>query len=140
MGRPAVHPRLTRSQGSAQTQNGAGAQNGGNTTQGGNNNSTVVMNGFTYRNWKGTINTYQPGDGSCVTNPCWYGVPGADGTQAVVVGCTNSTSCQNYQFEQIEIVPQSDAVPKINCTNLGSALNPNLGLICQNGTFIATGF
>lgn len=32
------------------------------------NNSSVNMEGFTWENWTGTINTYKPGDGSCVTD------------------------------------------------------------------------
>lgn len=33
------------------------------------NNSTVVMKDFRWSNFTGTINTFSPGDGSCVTDP-----------------------------------------------------------------------
>jgi hypothetical protein len=32
------------------------------------NNSSVDMQDFTWENFAGTINTFNPGDGSCVTN------------------------------------------------------------------------
>lgn len=124
-------------QGSGQTQNGAGAQEGAS-TGGRVDNSSVLIDSITYKDWKGTINTYQPGDRSCVTNPCWYDVPGSDGTQAVVIGCSNATACSNFKFEHIEIVPQSAVAPKINCTYLEAATNPHLGLVCQNETLIST--
>lgn len=51
-------------QGGSQTQIGNGA------TQGRPNNSTVVMERMRWENFTGTINTFQPGDGSCVTDVC----------------------------------------------------------------------
>lgn len=49
-------------QGSPQTQ----LQNG--TTTGRPNNSSVVMKDFTWTNFSGSINSFNPGDGSCVTD------------------------------------------------------------------------
>ena len=49
-------------QGSAQTQ----LENGTTTSRP--NNSTVVMQDFTWANFTGTINAFKPGDGSCVTD------------------------------------------------------------------------
>ncbi|WWC62394.1 uncharacterized protein I303_104990 [Kwoniella dejecticola CBS 10117] len=122
-------------QGSSQTQNGAGVQEGGN-FGGRVDNSSVLIDGVTYKNWYGDINTYQPGDGSCVTDPCWYDVPGADGTQAIVIGCSNSTACSNFEFQNIQVIPQSYATTQINCTNLESGSNPKLGIVCTNGTLM----
>lgn len=50
-------------QGSAQTQNGNGLVNGRA------NNASVIMDNFAWVDWKGTVNSYTPGDGSCVTDP-----------------------------------------------------------------------
>ena len=49
-------------QGSSQTQIGNGA------VEDRPNNATVDMTDFTWANFTGTINTFQPGDGSCVTD------------------------------------------------------------------------
>nr|XP_019000834.1 uncharacterized protein I203_06476 [Kwoniella mangroviensis CBS 8507]OCF64295.1 hypothetical protein I203_06476 [Kwoniella mangroviensis CBS 8507] len=127
---------LTQNYFNSQTQNGAGVQEGGN-FGGREDNSSVIIEGVTYKNWKGDINTYQPGDGSCVTDPCWYDVPGSDGTQAIVIGCSNSTACSDFKFQNIQVTPQSYAETKINCTNLEPASNPNLGIVCTNGTLVS---
>ncbi|KAG8991893.1 hypothetical protein FRB93_002513 [Tulasnella sp. JGI-2019a] len=118
-------------QGNAQTQIENGAVTGRP------NNASVLMRDFTWLNWKGDINTYNRGDRSCVTDPCWYDVPGADGTQAAVIQCANATSCENFSMSNIQIVPQSypQSLPSIICQNVAAA--PSLGFVCQNGTFTA---
>jgi polygalacturonase len=69
-------------QGSNQTQLENGA------TGGRPNNSTVQMSHFTWENFTG-VNTFQPGDGSCVTDPCWYnaGLPNLKQTEAIIIEC-----------------------------------------------------
>jgi hypothetical protein len=57
------HFSFFHSQGSAQTQIQQGAVSGRP------NNSTVLTAGFKWENITGTINTNNPGDGSCVTDP-----------------------------------------------------------------------
>lgn len=39
------------------------------------NNSSVIMKGLEWRNFTGTINTFQPGDGSCVTDVSFFPLP-----------------------------------------------------------------
>ena len=98
--------------------------------------------------------TYSPGDHSCVTDPvgfsfltleisadvlhlqCWYHVPGADGTQSIIMQCTNDTSCQDFEVRDIQIVPQSLTPPTVLCGNLQNT--SSLGFLCVNGTFIGT--
>ncbi|KUJ07419.1 pectin lyase-like protein [Mollisia scopiformis] len=105
------------------------------------NNSSVVMQDFTWANFTGTINTFSPGDGSCVTDPCWYNVglveevPGLH-TEAVVIECNTNTSCQNFALENIQVIPQDLSQPTVVCLNATQELNPRLGFSCQNGTFV----
>ncbi|KAL9093873.1 MAG: hypothetical protein Q9165_003796 [Trypethelium subeluteriae] len=117
-------------QGSNQTQ----LENG--TTTGRPNNSTVNMMDFTWANFTGTINTFAPGDGSCVTDPCWYdqGLPDLKHTEAIIVECNTNVSCQNFQATGIEVFPQSLEAPTVICLNATSELNPMLGFNCINGT------
>ncbi|KAK1989838.1 family 28 glycosyl hydrolase [Colletotrichum falcatum] len=88
-------------------------------------NSSVTMEDFTWEHFSGNINTYSPGDGSCTTN-----------IKAVVIGCSNRTSCTGFQTRDIRIEPQSRTVPKVICMNAGPDLNPNLGFDCANGSYI----
>lgn len=119
-------------QGSAQTQ----LENG--TVVGRPNNSTVNMEDFTWTNFVGTINTFSPGDGSCVTDPCWYnvGLPALSHTEAIILECNTNVSCSNFEMSNIQLYPQSLAAPTVICMNATAALNPKLGFACKNGTFV----
>ncbi|EMC97953.1 glycoside hydrolase family 28 protein [Baudoinia panamericana UAMH 10762] len=121
-------------QGSSQTQIGNGA------TSGRPNNATVNMQDFRWVNFTGTINTFRPGDGSCVTDPCWYnvGLPNLTHTEAIIVECNTNTSCVNFEMTGIEIIPQSLDAPTVICLNATAALNSDLGFDCSNGTFVPT--
>lgn len=119
-------------QGSTQTQleNGATAARP--------NNATVVMEDFSWSNFTGTINTFQHGDRSCVTDPCWYdvGLPGLRWTEAVIIECNTNVSCRNFALSNIQVFPQSMAAPTVVCMNATASLNPHLGFYCANGTFV----
>ncbi|KAJ9102864.1 hypothetical protein QFC19_004592 [Naganishia cerealis] len=121
-------------QGSAQTQIQAGAVSGRP------NNSTVVTKNFKWENISGTINSNTPGDGSCVTNPCWYeqGLPNLDGTQAIIIECGSDTACQDFKFKNIQLMPYNSEPSSVICLNATAPLNPKLGFECTNGTFIPT--
>ncbi|KAH8903906.1 family 28 glycosyl hydrolase [Coniochaeta sp. PMI_546] len=102
------------------------------------NNSSVNMQDFTWENFTGTINTFRPGDGSCVTDPCWYnvGLPSLAHTEAVIIECNTPTSCQNFALKNIELFPQNQTPPTQICINAMENLNPDLGIECRNGTFV----
>lgn len=105
------------------------------------NNSSVIMQDFTWTNFTGTINQFSPGDGSCVTNPCWYnvGLPNLAHTEAVIIECNTDSSCQNFALSNIEVFPQAGGVSSTAiCINCTSANNPKLGFGGQNGTFVPT--
>ncbi|KAH8820137.1 pectin lyase fold/virulence factor [Xylogone sp. PMI_703] len=119
-------------QGSSQTQLENGAVTGRP------NNATVVMQNFTWANFSGTINTFMPGDGSCVSDPCWYnvGLPNLAHTEAVIIECNTNSSCQNFALDNIQVFPQNLAPPTAICMNATAELNPKLGFYCTNGTYI----
>lgn len=94
------------------------------------------MDGFTWKNWRGTINTYQPGDGSCASDPCWYHEEGSDGTQAVIMTCATDESCKNFRVENVQVIPQNYEMPTMMCKGVGAATNPEFGIDCVNGTFV----
>jgi polygalacturonase len=102
------------------------------------NNSSVVMENFTWKNFRGTVNTYTPGDGSCVTDPCWYdaGLPNLKHTESIIIECNTDSSCKNFVLDDIEIYPQDMRQPSVICINATSKLNPQLGIDCSNGTFV----
>jgi len=119
-------------QGSAQTQ----LQNG--QTEGRPNNSTVRMEDFTWANFTGTINTFNPGDGSCVSDPCWYdvGLPDLKHTEAVIVECNTQDSCRKFKMENIQVFPETLMQSTVICMNATRQQNPELGFACNNGSFV----
>jgi polygalacturonase len=119
-------------QGSTQTQ----LENG--TTSGRPNNSTVEMHDFTWENFTGSINTFQPGDGSCVTDPCWYdaGLPNLQHTAAIIVECNTNSSCRNFAAKNIQLFTQNEEAATVICLNATAELNPSLGFDCKNGTYL----
>lgn len=119
-------------QGSSQTQLGDGQ------TTGRINNGSVMMENFIWSDFKGTVNTFRPGDGSCTTDPCWYddGLKNLNHTEAVIIECNTETSCKNFALDNIQIIPQSMEAPTAVCINATTALNPKLGFDCRNGTFV----
>ena len=122
-------------QGSAQTQ----LQTGQTTERP--DNSSVRMENFLWANFTGTINNVNPGDGSCVTDPCWYdvGLPNLKHTESVIVECNTNSSCRNFAFEGIDVWPKTMDVMETRtiCLNASAELNPRLGFECANGTVAA---
>ncbi|KAH8080064.1 pectin lyase fold/virulence factor [Filobasidium floriforme] len=109
------------------------------------NNSSVILKDISFRNFAGNINYYDPGDRSCVSDPCWYDASISDrenpGTHSVVLECSNSTTCSGFTMENIQVFPQPVLEPNVICINVGEESNPDLGFRCPggnyNGTFVA---
>lgn len=100
--------------------------------------SAVIMEDFTWADFTGDINTFHPGDGSCVTDPCWYdvGLPNLNHTEAVIIQCHTESSCRNFVTEKIRLRPQNREPAAVVCLNATARLNPDLGFDCRNGTFV----
>ncbi|KAI9648169.1 hypothetical protein NHQ30_002801 [Ciborinia camelliae] len=105
------------------------------------NNASVKMEDFTWKNFRGSLNTFEHGDGSCVTSPCWYdvGLPDRTNSESVVIECNTESSCRNFRLSDIEIYTQDYKNPTVVCINATSELNPSLGIECVNGTFVPLG-
>ena len=92
------------------------------------------MDSFTWADFVGSINTYQSGDLSCVTIPCWYdiGLPtNLNHTEWLIIQCAADASCQNFKLENIQLVPQSGQPPTHVCQGVYSASNPDFGITCS---------
>ncbi|TDZ53320.1 putative exopolygalacturonase C [Colletotrichum trifolii] len=100
------------------------------------NNSSVMMEDFTWEHFSGNINTENPGDGSCTTDPCWYnvGLPDLTHTEAVIIECNTEKSCKNFKTTDIKLEPRNKGDAKVICMNAMPELNPDLGFTCANGT------
>lgn len=96
-------------------------------------NGSVILKNFKLEDWTGDINSYQPGDGTCITDPCWYeqDLPPFTGDQVLAFSCANAGSCQGFETKNINIFGQNGK-PSVNlCKNVDAASNPNLGFTCS---------
>jgi polygalacturonase len=121
-------------QGSAQTQLQSGA------TTGRPNNASVILENMTFANFTGNINSYNPGDGSCVSDPCWYNAGYANlmQSESIIIECNTLESCHNITFSNIEVRPQNSLPASKICVSVDAELNPDLGFDCSNGTYVPT--
>jgi hypothetical protein len=95
---------------------------------------------MTFANFTGNINSYHPGDGSCVSDPCWYDTGYANLTQSesIIIECNTLESCHNITFSNIEVRPQNSLPASKICVSVDAELNPELGFDCSNGTYVPT--
>lgn len=95
----------------------------------------VLLEDISFKTISGTVNTFHPGDGSCVTDPCWYNVgwPDLTHTEYLVISCHTELSCRNFTTDNIRVHPEDGKTPKIICVNLKSNMNPTLGFPCGPG-------
>ncbi|ORY81303.1 pectin lyase-like protein [Leucosporidium creatinivorum] len=101
-------------------------------------NNTNIAN-FSYRNFAGTIDSRKPGDGSCVTNPCWYAVNGTDGTQAIIFDFAKGTdlSATNIVTSNINIRPDDGRQATVICDPEAlQETDKQVGFVCHDGLYI----
>jgi len=55
------------------------------------NSTATFISNFLWNNVSGTINDLHPGDGSCVTDPCWYFVANVTSTPGITMQLLNET-------------------------------------------------
>ncbi|KAM3067483.1 hypothetical protein ACMFMG_011628 [Clarireedia jacksonii] len=58
---------------------------------------------FTWEGVKGGVSSVV-GDGSCITDPCWYATLGESPTNGLYVLCNDHAHCENFKFEDIDLM------------------------------------
>ncbi|KZT58179.1 glycoside hydrolase family 28 protein [Calocera cornea HHB12733] len=100
--------------------------------------ATNITN-FSWINVTGTINDMYPGDGSCITVPCWYSIPGITNTPGIPFQMLPG-SAQGIQVKNVNLLPiDGKGAPNTFCNSTyfsdGTA---NLVFECTNGPYVAT--
>lgn len=139
-------------------------------------NTSVTIKGMSFTNVAGTINSLRPGtcsrlgvepslmvstgDGSCISDPCWYGclfpepqaetinsflplhryhVADADGTQSIIFDDFYADTVQDISATNILVIPDRFlALPKVICN--ASVTPKEVGFKCWDGLYLPTGF
>ncbi|PVG01301.1 hypothetical protein CPB86DRAFT_823846 [Serendipita vermifera] len=103
-------------------------------------NTSTHVNNVLFENCWGTIGP-NPTDGTCISNPCWNYVPGANGTQAIIFDLYNGTAI-NLHAHNIQTKPfgkqYKDTTVICDPATLAPGEQDGLGFLCTNGTFKAT--
>ncbi|KAK7044916.1 glycoside hydrolase family 28 protein [Favolaschia claudopus] len=98
-------------------------------------NFSVKIEGMSFTNFAGTINSLRPDDGSCISDPCWYHVPGADGTQSIIFEDFYADTVQDIHAANILVVPDPLlALPKVICN--ASVTPADVGFKCWDGLYL----
>lgn len=84
-------------------------QLGGRATSGRAKNVSVMMEDFTWSDFTGTVNTWRPDDGSCMSDQCWYdaALPNLNRTETVLIECNTAVSCKNFSVNNIQVIPRA---------------------------------
>ncbi|KAF7316077.1 Glycoside hydrolase family 28 protein [Mycena indigotica] len=100
-------------------------------------NTSVTIDGLSVSNVAGTINSRSPGDGSCISNPCWYHVPNADGTQAIIFDSFYPGTAKEISVANVFVVPDLPwKLPTVLCNASTTPLD--IGFKCWDGVYIPT--
>ncbi|KIK71450.1 glycoside hydrolase family 28 protein [Collybiopsis luxurians FD-317 M1] len=97
-------------------------------------NNTHVED-FLFENFSGTIEDVPFVEGSCVTDPCWYFVPGATGKEVIILDLYPNTT-SNILAKDIHARTETGAPVAAMCNP--DTISNDVGFICQDGPFIPT--
>lgn len=97
-------------------------------------NNTHIQD-FVFENFTGIIKDKPYVEGSCITNPCWYAVPGATGKEVIIYDLAPSTS-SNIVAKNIVATTQTYAPAAVMCDP--KAITYNTGFKCWNGLYLPT--
>ncbi|KAL5534476.1 hypothetical protein ACEPAG_938 [Sanghuangporus baumii] len=98
-------------------------------------NNTHIVD-FLFENFSGTINdraNYT--EGSCISDPCWYAVPGATGKEVIIFDLYPNTTT-NIVAKDIFARTESDAPVAVMCDP--DTVTNDVGFVCHDGIFRPT--
>ncbi|KAI0829019.1 pectin lyase fold/virulence factor [Trametes gibbosa] len=99
-------------------------------------NNTHIQD-FLFENFVGTVND-KPGfvEGSCITDPCWYAVPGATGKEVAILDLYPNTAT-NIAVKHV--IPRTETGSPVRVMCNSSSITSDVGFKCWDGVFIPTG-
>ncbi|KAF7436008.1 hypothetical protein PC9H_002834 [Pleurotus ostreatus] len=97
-------------------------------------NNTHIQD-ITFKNFAGTIRDKPYVEGSCVTDPCWYDVPGATGREVAIFDLYPDTAV-NVVAQNIVAKTQTGKPVSVMCDP--ATVENDVGFVCQNGRFVPT--
>lgn len=97
--------------------------------------STHLQN-ILFDNFSGDIDDSGTVEGTCISDPCWYYVPGATGEESIIFDLYPGTAT-NVVARHVNGIRTDKGVPvRVMCDN--STITSDPGFVCQNGPFVPT--
>ncbi|KAF9473888.1 pectin lyase-like protein [Pholiota conissans] len=97
-------------------------------------NNTHIQD-FLFENFAGVIKDVPYVEGSCVSDPCWYFVPGATGKEVAIFDLYPNTAV-NVVAKDIFATTETHAPVAVMCNS--TTISTDVGFKCWNGPFIRT--
>ncbi|KAL4251280.1 glycosyl hydrolase 28 family protein [Abortiporus biennis] len=97
-------------------------------------NNTHIQD-FLFQNFVGTIEDTPYVEGSCVTDPCWYFVPGATGKEVAIFDLYPDTA-SNIVAKDIFAKTETGAPVAVMCNS--TTITTDVGFKCWDGPFVPT--
>ncbi|CZR62736.1 probable endopolygalacturonase, partial [Phialocephala subalpina] len=86
---------------------------------------------FSWENIRGTTANVI-GDGSCVSDPCWYASLDQNPDKGLYLLCQDHAHCQDFHFSGIDLRTSKGRPASEECTGLNGVAG--MGVTCTNGT------
>ncbi|KAF8586264.1 glycoside hydrolase family 28 protein [Ramaria rubella] len=116
------------------TQNYVDQETSGPMTPTANSSSTHIEN-FLFENFTGTLEDVPFTEGSCISDPCWYAVPGATGKEVVIFDLFPGTAT-NIVAKNLAVVTETGAPLRVICNS--TDVTGNVGFKCVDGLYRPT--
>jgi len=97
-------------------------------------NSTHIAD-FTFQNFVGVIRDKPYVEGTCVSDPCWYYVPGATGREVAILDLYPNTAT-NVVLKGVLAFTQTGREVDVMCN--ATTVTNDVGFKCWNGPYIPT--
>ncbi|OBZ68558.1 putative exopolygalacturonase C [Grifola frondosa] len=97
-------------------------------------NNTHIQD-FLFQNFVGVIEDKPYVEGSCISDPCWYAVPGATGKEVAIFDLYPDTAT-NVVAKDIFPVTETGAQVRVMCNS--TTISSDVGFKCWDGPFIRT--
>ncbi|PQE33298.1 Glycosyl hydrolase family 28 protein [Rutstroemia sp. NJR-2017a WRK4] len=86
---------------------------------------------FSWKNITGSVSSVI-GDGSCITDPCWYATLDESPSNGLYLLCNDHAHCENFRFDAIDLTTAGGEPAGEVCTGLAGV--EGMGVACVNGT------
>ncbi|KIM38231.1 glycoside hydrolase family 28 protein [Hebeloma cylindrosporum] len=99
------------------------------------NLSNTHIQDFVFQDFTGIVKDVPYVEGSCISDPCWYAVPGATGKEVAILDLYPDTAV-NVVAKRIIATTETHSAVAVMCNS--TAISTDVGFKCWDGAFVRT--